>query len=178
MPAAQQITAHVVVEFAESDQVSAFVELDDRDNGLNAGKTQFLPGDTAYLLLFKPTGYSVSFSRPSSGTLVKHGDSIKSIGGEIVQFPNTDGSTVRYPISGSFTYEWLGDNLGVLSPASEFSVSLPPRTIDPGTQLPVPQYRVGIAEMGYDSECEVWKLYGVPSEVSQVLCFFVVRKDP
>lgn len=170
------LTAHVVVEFSEGDGEGAFVEVDDRPDGFNGGNTTFPPAAPVYLLLFKPTGYSVIYSEASSGTLTKVSDSTKLVE-ETLQFPNEDGATFRYPMKESFSYTWLGNSLGTISVSGEYSATLPLRPIDPGTQKPIPEYRVGIARATYRSGCEVWRLDGHSAQAEQVMCFFVVKKD-
>lgn len=177
MAAANVITAHLVVEFAEGDgSISAFVEVDDREFGFNGGVTRFLPGQPAYLLLFKPTGYSTIYAASSAGELVKHTDSVKAVE-EYVTFPNQDSATVRYPINADFSYQWLGVNPGQLSRSGEFSVGLPARPLNPANSEPNPKYRIGVARLAYTANCEVWRLQDVDSAISQVLCFFVIKKD-
>lgn len=170
------LTAHIVVEFSEGDGEGAFVEVDDRPDGFNGGVTSFVPGSDVHLLLFKPTGYSVTYREASSGVLNKLSDSTKFVE-EIMAFPNEDGATVRYPISSNFAYQWMGNNLGAVTPNGEFSVALPARPINPATQKPLPEYRIGVARSTYLSNCEVWKLSGVSALVEQVMCFFVLKKD-
>lgn len=171
------LTAHIVVEFSEGDGgEGAFVEVDDRPDGFNGGNTSFSPGQPVYLLLFKPTGYSVLYREASSGSLSKVADGTKLVE-ETMPFPNEDGASLRYPMKQDFSYVWLGNALGTISVTGEYSVALPARPIDPGTQKPIPEYRVGIARANYRSGCEVWKLEGHASQAEQVMCFFVLKKD-
>lgn len=176
MAATKVITAHIVVEFSGDEGFTAFVEVDDREFGFNGGRTRFLPGQDAYLLLFKPTGYSVVHNASTAGSLVKTQNSVKDID-EIVSFANEDAASVRYPIDANFSTQWIGAAAGTISKNGQFGVSLPARPIDPNTQLPIPEYRIGIARLLYQANCEVWKLTSVPDSVEQVLCFFVVKKD-
>lgn len=176
MVAATTITASVLVDFAGEDaNFAAFVELDDREFGLNGGKTNFIPSQDVYLLLFKPTGYSVIQTLTTSGVLELVQGSTRDVD-EFVQFVNEDSQSVRYPIDSSFSYQWEGDSPGVLS-NTQFGLSLPTRGIDPNTQKPIPEYRAAVARIIYSANCEVWKLSGTPLAISQALLLFIVEKD-
>lgn len=170
------LTAHIVVQFADdSSNVSVVAEVDDREDGYNAGKTSFYHGDTPYLLLFIPTGYVVDQVLVSAGAISFEADSVKAIESYLA-FANEDSVSVSYPITSNWAYTWLGASLGIVSPADQFTAKLPSRGFDATTKKPVPEYRVGVAYATYSSACKVYKLYNVPPSVSQVMIFFVVKK--
>ncbi len=172
------LTAHIVVQFADDTaNVSVVAEVDDREDGYNAGKTSFYHGDTPYILLFIPTGYVVDQVLTSAGAVTYIDESEKFIENYLA-FANEDSVSVSYPISSEWTYSWLGSSLGVISPADQFTAKLPSRGFDTVTKKPVPEYRVGVAYATYKSACKVYKLYNVPPTVSQVMIFFVVKKSP
>lgn len=171
------LSAHIVVEFkSEDEQTSTLsVEIDDRENGLNAGKTNFLPGQDAYLLIFKPNNYIVANSFITAGTLSFVQNSTKNVE-DFIEFPNVDDISLRYPLSSGFTYSWIGDPAGTLSVTGQTKVSLPPRPVDTNTGLLIPQYRIGVAKINYVADCEVWRISAVPVDVSRVMAFFVATK--
>jgi hypothetical protein len=172
------LTAHIVVQFADtSANVSIVAEVDDREDGYNAGKTSFYHGDTPHLLLFLPSGYEVDQVIPSAGTVSFIADDVKEVEGYL-SFPNEDTASVSYPITSDWTYAWLGTSLGAISVADQFTASLPPRGFDTVNKKPIPEYRVGIASSYYKSACKVYKLSSVPPTVTQVMVFFVVKKSP
>lgn len=180
--ASTTITANVVVQFGK--QVGASAEVDDRAAGYNNGKTSFVPGEVVYLLLFYPEGYEVKFSESSAGNLVKVADDQKDITDEVVQFADTDSASTQYPMSSIPLYSnipatWLGTSLGSLRKVGESEVTPPARARDASTGKPNPEHRIGIAKVSYSANCEVWKLYGVPTLsggriIDQVMCFWVV----
>ena len=170
------LTAHIVVQFADdSANVSVVAEVDDREDGFNAGKTTFYHGDTPHVLLFIPAGYVVDQVLTSAGAVVFVTDSTKFVENYLA-FANEDAVSVSYPISASFAYSWLGSSLGVISVADQFTAKLPARGFNTVTKKPIPEYRVGVAYATYNSACKVYKLYNVPPSVSQVMIFFVVKK--
>lgn len=177
MPATSNtITAHLVVQFAEEDNnVSAQVEIDDREYGFNGGKTTFYPGDSPAMLLFVPTGYVVDSIYTSAGAVSFIADTVKQIEQDFV-FANEDTASLSYPMSANFAYTWLGNGIGALGVLNEFTVKLPTRPVDSTTHLPVPQYRVGIARATYDSNAKAYRLSSVPISVSQVIVYFVLKK--
>lgn len=169
------ITAHVVVQFAGDEDVNVVVELDDRENGFNNGKTTFTPGQDAYILVFLPTGWVVSSATVTAGTIGYVQGDTRAVE-QYMEFPNTDDATMQYPYDNTFVYQWLGSAPGSLTPISQFKAVLPPRTQDPITGAFIPEYRIGIAKVNYNSVCQVWKVSGVPANIDRVMAFFVCTK--
>lgn len=172
------LTAHIVVQFSDADSnVSVVAEVDDREDGFNAGKTTFYPGDNPHILLFIPTGYEVAEVLCSAGAVQYVIDSTKDIE-SYVAYPNEDSQSLSYPVSRNFTYSWLGNNCGPVTNPDQFTAKLPARGFDPVSKKPIPEYRLGVAYVTYVSNCKVYKLYNVPAGCSQVIVFFVVKKSP
>jgi hypothetical protein len=177
------ITCNVVVQFGDAS-VSAFVEIDDRPEGFNHGKTSFAPGDIVYMLLFMPTGYEVKYFAPTAGLLQKTGDDMKVIE-DTIQFINEDSNTPQYPvddpvaIGANLPVVWLGNNLGNIAKKGEFLLSLPQRGTGADGK-PIPLYRIGIGNVTYKAACQVWKLSGVPqltlNPITSVICYWVLGK--
>ncbi len=171
------LTAHIVVDFegGSASDIGLVVEVDDREDGYNAGRTSFFPGQDAYLLAFVPTGYYIDATYISAGVLSLVGSDTKEVE-DFVEFPNTDDASLSYPATSGFTYSWLGSNLGLVTLASQKTVTLPARTFNTVTKKFVPEYRVGVAKLNYNAACSVYKVSGVPTTVSRVLAFFVAKK--
>jgi hypothetical protein len=169
------ITAHVVVPFAGDEDVNVVVELDDRETGFNAGKTSFAPGQDAYILVFLPTGWIIDSATVTAGTIGYVQNDVKVADG-FLEFPNTDDASLSYPFGDTFQYTWLGAAPGIISLPTQFRAVLPPRTRDPLSGAFVPEYRIGIASYSYNSNCQVWKVSGVPTSISRVMAFFVAKK--
>lgn len=109
------VTAHLVVQFsasASSGQSSGLsAEVDSRLDGLNNGVTDFLPGQTAYILVW-PTGTAVVDQvLPSAGTVIAAGEASVFLE-ETLQFANTDEATTRRKVTDSASWTWLGNSLG------------------------------------------------------------------
>lgn len=150
---ANSVTTSIVVQFTKgSADGILIVEVDDRDvseGGLNGGKTSFLPGDTVNLLLYKGALVSLDAVISSLGSLAA-GASATVSKTEDVTFANETEATVRYPISGGFTYEWLGASNGAVSVIGENTLRIPA----PATG----QIAVGIARVTYNTTATVYRL--------------------
>jgi hypothetical protein len=170
------ITAHIVVPFASDQDVNIVAEIDDREDGYNAGKTTFAPGSDAYILVFLPTGWYIDSATVTAGTIGYIENDTKNVEAYL-EFPNTDDASLSYPYDNTFIYTWLGTAPGILTPVTQFRVTLPPRTRDSLSGEFVPPYRIGIAEISYNSICQVWKVSGVPTDIDKVMAFFVARKS-
>lgn len=110
------ITANVVVNFDAGEGDGLLIaEVDDRDDGLNGGNTNFKPGDTVGLLIFKSSNVTITDIITSAGSLSGAGTQTKDVS-DIISFPKEKTQNVRYPINGGgFTFKWLGNNLGTIS---------------------------------------------------------------
>lgn len=150
---ANTITTSIVVQFTKGDSGGAFtVEVDDRsatDGGLNGGKTSFLPGDTVYLLAYKTTSVIVDAAVASLGSLVKTGTAT-IVKNEDITFAGETTANLRYPVSSGFSYEWIGNSLGVLSLADQTQVQVP--------APPAGAYAVGVARCTYTAQADIYRL--------------------
>lgn len=89
-------------------------EIDSRADGLNAGKTSFVPGDTAYFLVFKSDNVSYSAPIPTAGT-VTAGAAQTVEKTEDLQFSDADTATISIPTTALSSVQWLGTSLGSLT---------------------------------------------------------------
>jgi len=107
----REITATLVVNFggqAASDNDSLVAEIDDRETGLNSGKTSFLPGDDVWILLYKSENVTLNTPVTSWGDLIlRAGDELVEKEADI-QFVDEVESRVGYPMRDGFTSQWIG----------------------------------------------------------------------
>lgn len=125
------VTASLTINFDAGKGSSQFsVEVDDREDGPNAGRTSFQPGDTVYLLLYASDNVEQIRSFVTSGSLSRGGSVIVQKE-EIITFAKEREATARYPIvAGSPTYEWYGpspssitvSNGKFITPADTFAI--------------------------------------------------------
>ena len=125
------VTASLTINFDAGKGSSQFsVEVDDRENGPNGGRTSFQPGDTVYLLLYASDNVEQIRSFVTSGSL-SQGGSVIVQKEEIITFAKEREASARYPVvSGSATYEWYGpapssisvSNGKFIAPADTFAI--------------------------------------------------------
>ncbi len=174
--ATTSITAHVVVEFSAGDDTpNVTVEIDGRENGYNAGKTTFQPGENAYLLLYVPPGWSAVYHASSAGALTYVEDANVDIE-NYVTFVDDETASLQYPVSSTPSFTWLGNDLGIISVVKQVC-SLVARAYNTLTAEFTPAHRVGIAKTNYVSVARVYRLSSTPVSISKVVCLFVVKKD-
>ncbi len=142
------VTASITVQFGAeaADDATLIAELDDRtaaEGGRNGGRTQFMPGDTAYYLVYKHKLTSTTHTSSAGGTAYQGAGSRQIT--ETVVFLNEQEAELRYPVSGEVSVEWLGRSLGALSPVGGRSV----RASESG---------VAVALVTYTTQFEVWGL--------------------
>lgn len=109
------VTTSLVVQFTQgqqSGQLSA--EVDSREDGLNLGKTSFLPGDAANFLVFKSDDVVLDSLLASAGSISYVGAGFYVVEDEWVQFADTNEASVQKPITDSFVYQWYGNSLGTV----------------------------------------------------------------
>lgn len=114
----REITTTLVVSFGENaaaNNDALVAEVDDREDGLNLGKTRFLPGEDVWILVY-PTD-NVTLNTP----VTSWGDLILRAGDELVekeqdiQFVDDLEARVTYPMRDGFTPTWIGrDALGLV----------------------------------------------------------------
>lgn len=165
------VTTSIVVSFDDStggDSIFS-VEVDSREDGLNGGKTNFLPGDDVYLLMFKSSNVVVDAALTSKGSVNQTKATTKDID-EYAVFAAERESSLSYPVPSSYTFDWIGDsNLGGVHIANESKIVLNTQEID------LPEYYVGVGQIKYSSPALVYKLSGtlIPNLDSyQIALFF------
>ena len=110
----QIITASQIINFdrdEDADRGILRLEVDNRNNGLNAGKTSFSPGDSVGLLLYKSPNVTILH-----GPIVTYG-SISEEGTHITEhegflaFAGDTEQTMSHPIC-TPALGWVGNSLG------------------------------------------------------------------
>jgi hypothetical protein len=134
---------------AASAHLSA--EIDDRAEGLNAGKTQFVPGDTAWFLVYKSDNVTYADPVPSAGTITA-GAAVTITKEEDLAFADTDTATINIPATAIVSYTWLGTSLGTLV------------LIDP-TTVKATAKGVAVCRVKYTAAADSWALAS-PAQVA------------
>lgn len=98
-----------------SEQASQDATIDvSLDSSRNDGKTQFLYGEKAY---YKVYTYPISASITqvqSDGLITIEGSEYETIN-DIINFANTNESSVSYPVNNIVSTDWFGTSLGAVS---------------------------------------------------------------
>lgn len=124
------------------------VELDSREDGLNGGRTSFLPGEQPGFLIFKGDDVTVSGVRPSAGNIadIEDGTIAET---ELLHFADTQEATLKRPaLAGLTSYKWLGNDLGV-------------PVVQDQIKVVVPLAGVGVLQVTYDSAFDARRLSGL-----------------
>lgn len=111
--------ATIVVQFGTPGDSSSTAghlsaEIDSRPDGLNAGKTSFVPGDSVAILVYKTSNVTIDEVGCSSGSIRPSGTTTVSRT-EDLTFANSKTSSLSAPATGGLTTTWLGRSLGSLS---------------------------------------------------------------
>lgn len=165
------ITATVRVQYESSSDTNLLLDaiIDDRDDGLNGGKTNgFPPGTDVYILTFLNSKTDHDSQTATAGTIQRSSsnDGLYEVT-ERLFFANDSSKSIRYPVaaSGSFNTEWLGVDGGNPSLSSD------QRTIS--FQNPT----VGLLEVKYEAAFEAFRLTGVPSKIPEVGIIFIGKSS-
>lgn len=147
------VTTSIVVNFDNGGDDDAIftVEVDDREDGLNGGKTNFLPGDDVYLLLFKTSNVQVDGVITSLGNAYTSGNTTKDID-QFDDFVNEREVSLSYPVSSGFSYDWLGNDLGSINVLNESRMQLAQDKTTLGDPF------VGVTKTTYTSNAMIYRL--------------------
>lgn len=169
------ITTSVVVQFnvSSTDQNSIFTaEVDGRDegeNGLNAGKTNFYPGDQVYLLLYKSSDVTVDEYLPSAGSLIKQSAQVTIPQTEYLTFADEMEATLSKPATSGWTTKWLGKSLGAVklnTIKTKVTLATKPSTT----------HYAGILKVTYNTVAQVYLLKDTlitGEDEYEIMCFFI-----
>jgi hypothetical protein len=166
------VTTSLVVSLGgdTADNSIYSVEVDSREDGLNAGRTSFNPGDQIYLLLFKTDNVTTLDSIASKGNLTYKGTTKFEVE-EYGEFPNEKEVSLSYPVpaGGIVTKKWLGNDLGSTAILNQSILSL--TTDDAALGNPY----VGVMRYSYTSVADIYLLNNtlIPNQVEyNILCYF------
>lgn len=149
------VTASITVKFGAeaADDALLLAEVDDRpaaEGGLNAGKSSFIPGDTAYYLVYKHKITSTTHTA-SAGSAAYNSSGTRQIT-ETVSFLKEQDASVRYPITSLDSFEWLGNDLGAITSTG-------------GSNIRCAEQGVGVALVTYTTSFDAWGLSS-PAEIN------------
>ena len=118
---AGSVSTNITVQFGAAATDAGLLlkaEVDSRDDGLNAGNTSFIPGDSVGILLFRDDLITQLDTVTTAGTLVQAGSGTFLVQDEALTFSdNTEINqevSFQYPVYSGFTYKWLGTDGGAI----------------------------------------------------------------
>ena len=104
------VTASIVVQFApgtDDGSLQLIAEIDSRDDGYNAGSTDFKPGQTVYYLIYKSVLVNITEHVVSAGRIERVVvENIEKT--ESLIFAHQSSASVGYPIHNTYSTKWLG----------------------------------------------------------------------
>lgn len=136
-------------------------EVDSRPAGLNAGKSNFIPGTSAYVLIYKTANVSLLPAETSAGSF-SYGGTESILQTEQIQFANVTTATLKVPADGELvSYKWIGRDLGI-----------PVIGADAQTII-IPNAGMGLLQIIYNSTAVIGAL-AAPESVSGEVDFSVL----
>lgn len=158
------VTASLTVNFDNGKGSNQFlIEVDDREDGPNGGKTSFRPGDTVHLLQYQSSNIDQVRSFVTSGSLAR-GSSVQVEKEEVISFAKEAEASARYPVvAGSVTYDWYGPSPVTIR-------------IDDGKFI-VPKDTIAIGKIKYRTTATAYSLSGVTHPAALVVFTGVATND-
>ena len=156
----------VVVQFTNPAAAAAAnahlsAEIDSRPEGLNSGKSTFIPGTSAYLLIYKSANVQLLQAQSSAGSFSYSGTVLVQRTDEL-QFADVATASLAAPMDGAIvSYKWIGRDLGV-----------PTVGVD-GKTVTVPTSGVGVLSITYNSTATIGALAS-PATVSGEIDFSIL----
>lgn len=154
------VTATIVVNFSDSSASGSggllTAELDTRQDGYNAGKSSFAPGDEPVILVRKSDNVVITSVQTSLGACAYFASGVTQEE-EFLNFVNSNSANASKPITNNFVSQWYGANLGGVKIAGNQEVKL---------LAAPPIVGVGVLGITYDSAFLAYRLTGVPSMVN------------
>lgn len=131
------------------------------DNDLNGGKSSFQTTDAVYFRVYAGGEYSVAVT---AGTVQKT-QAKKAVAAdpEVVNFIHGEPGSVTKPIKTITRSLWLGNALGSISKIGDTSVKASGAS----------KTNIGVAQVSYDTEYDVWKLTP-PASAPSVFAILIV----
>lgn len=172
------VTATLVVDFARTVTGSADdpgilqLEIDDRPDGINGGRTSgFYLGQPVGYLMYRSSGLTIKRHVGSSGSIGPQGSGTRVITDEPLTFSNSDSATLRYPVSTGFSLSWIGNRYDADGNIAAISHTLQDQNI---VKLSVPGY--GLALVTYTAAFDAFRLASVPTSVERAFILAIGKE--
>jgi hypothetical protein len=124
----REITATLVVGFgadSASNNDALVAEIDSREDGLNVGKSSFLPGEDVWILVYASKNVVLNEPVTSWGDLIfRAGDELVEKEQDI-QFVDSIEGRVTYPIQDGFVSTWIGRTADPVLQTGEMTLQIP-----------------------------------------------------
>lgn len=141
----------------QSGDGQIIIEVDDREDGLNEGRTQFYPGDPINILAYFPPGaFDIQTFTSIPGKLAAAGTGNRTVTDDNVVFSFSREGSLRY-YTPSISHSWIGQSLGTPALQSDN------RTVRIGSED-----KLGIARFSYLAPYRAYRLSGVPLTIYDV----------
>ncbi len=124
---ARRRTNHVVVRGYLPGNATLSIELDDRDLGLNAGRSSFFAGETAHFMVHAGPDVGHIQATSSAGTLFQHAAQVYKITQDLA-FDKTNLANLDKAVTSIDSVIWLGNDLGNLRLGSDGRTIMSERT--------------------------------------------------
>lgn len=156
-----KVTASLVVNFGAADGAGGGgdlkLEIDNRPDGLNAGKTQFGTDDDVYILLFKSANVQLTEITCTAGNLSPAGSGLADEE-DTISFTKTAEANLGYPYASGGSVEWFGQSGGT------------PTFTAGSSSVKIPSAVIAIGQATYQASYQAYKLAGV-GDVESVLVY-------
>ena len=167
----QIITASQIINFdrdEDADRGILRLEVDNRNDGLNAGKTSFSPGDSVGLLLYKSPNVTILHGPiVTYGSLLEEGEHITDHDG-FLAFAGETEQTMSHPICpDQLAISWVGNTLGETRVLNCSIIQLvDPPDWNPGNTTEPLSGKIGILRYSGKSTAQGYRLTGtnIPDE--------------
>jgi hypothetical protein len=166
------VVATLNVSFGDEDSASSEgilkLEIDDREDGSNKGKTSFKPGDSVGYFLFKSTTPNVTvLDHVTTAGGFTGGSLAEKDVEENITFSNSDESTLGYPPSSAVEMSWLGRAFEIKDNSVSPITALPQRN---GSVLSMGDRKVaGVLKCKYKAKGQLFTLSGVPADFPEAM---------
>ena len=165
----QIITASQIINFdrdPDADRGILRLEIDNRNDGLNAGKTSFSPGDSVGLLLYRSPNVTILHGPiVTYGTLNEEGTHLTEHDGFLAYAGDTM-QTMSHPIC-TPALSWVGNSLGGVRVLNCAVVELVnPPDWNPGNTAEPLSDKIGILRYSGTAQAQGYRLTGtmIPDE--------------
>lgn len=159
------ITTSIVINFIDptgTDSPTISAEVDSRpavEGGYNAGKSQFVSGDSPVFLLFKETDIEVVSVETTVGTVsLIAADQILTGQDQVLTFAKASSTSLSKPVVGTpivkFLAGWVVED-----------GSTPTFTVAPSGKVAASKECLAVIKVSYEAPFVAYRLSGVPSEL-------------